>query len=51
MLRIEVIDEDCAEDEAHIFEALVCEPHEAIAAIMLLYPTSTTIHMTIKGEE
>lgn len=49
MLRIEIIDENCGEDEAHIHSIPVdTDKAEIIAAIAVFYPTATSIYMVME---
>ena len=52
MLRIEIIDENCGEDEAYYFTVpLETSKESIISAIAVLYPTATSILMEAFVEE
>lgn len=49
MLRIEIIDDECGEDEAHIFKVPMDTPWFKIeAAVSLLYPTTTCVSIIVE---
>lgn len=51
MLHVEITDENCAEDEAHVFSFPVgTDLAEIMKAIGFFYPTATQIIIQIKEE-
>jgi len=52
MLHVEIVDDDCASDEAHIHRfPLDTDLSEIVRAIKLLYPTANSIWIKVEEEE
>lgn len=51
MLRIEIVDENCAENECHLMKVDVeTDKAEIMTAIAVLYPNAVSILMEIEEE-
>lgn len=52
MLVVEIIDDECAEGEAHIFKVPIdTDWTEIQMAVRLFYPTATCVSITVVDEE
>lgn len=51
MLRIEIVDDDCEDGEAHIHKVPAgINKMELMAAIAVFYPTATSVYMVLEEE-
>jgi hypothetical protein len=51
MLRVEIVDPDCGEDEAHIFRLADADMYEVFNSVRVLFPEATSIHFYVDDEE